>query len=226
MVFVADPLPGGQKAKCLLVLLPGAKDRAGTFRDERFIDVIRSSGLSVDVVAADATLGYYLSNRAGPRLEADVIGPARSKGYEQVWLLGISMGGYGTFHYTLQFPEHVDGIAAFAPYLGEEELVKEVKAAGGVKKWAAPAPAPLDETNHARQLWGYLQRVTAGEQKAPEIYLGCGDTDRMLPSVKVLAAALPADHVFTTAGGHDWGPWRDLLAQFLARSAFKDRCAQ
>ena len=59
MAFVADPLPAG-KAKCLLVLLPGARDRAETFREEHFIEDIRASGLSVDVVAADATLAQRL----------------------------------------------------------------------------------------------------------------------------------------------------------------------
>src|SRR4051812_12142364 len=62
MAFVADPLPGTGKAKCLLVLFPGARDRATTFRDEGFIDLIQKSGLSVDVVAADATMGYYLQS--------------------------------------------------------------------------------------------------------------------------------------------------------------------
>ncbi len=223
MAFVADPLPAG-KAKCLLVLLPGARDRAETFREEHFIEDIRASGLSVDVVAADATLGYYFERIAAARLEADVIGPARSKGYAQVWLLGISMGGYGTFHFTQQFPEHVDGIAAFAPYLGDAEVVQAIRDAGGLAKWTPPPVEPVVSANHTQQLWGYLHRVTTGQLPAPELYLGCGEGDRMRESVAVLAAALPANRVLTTKGGHTWGPWRDLLAQFLKASVFRDRC--
>ena len=226
MASVADPLPSGEKAKCLLVLLPGARDRAGTFREEHFIEDIRKSGLSVDVVAADATLGYYFKRTAALRVETDVIGPARSKGYEQVWLLGISMGGYGTFHYASQYPEHVDGIAAFAPYLGEEQTVQSVRDAGGLAKWSPPPVEPPDDKNHSAQVWGYLQRITTGALKAPEIYLGCGDSDRMKESVAVLAAALPAERILTTSGGHSWGPWRDLLAQFLRASLFRDRCSR
>jgi pimeloyl-ACP methyl ester carboxylesterase len=223
MTFVADPLPG--KAKCLLVLFPGARDRAEDFRSEHFIEDIRRSGLSVDVVAADATIGYYFQNIAAKRLEEDVIGPARAKGYDQVWLLGISMGGYGTFNYAQSYPEHVDGIAAFAPYLGEEAVVQSIRDAGGLAKWTPPeVVTEVTTDNHTPQLWGYLHRITTGKLPSPELYLGCGDTDRMKESVAVLAAAMPPERVLTTAGGHTWGPWRDLLKQFLARSVFRDRC--
>ncbi|MBS1152775.1 MAG: hypothetical protein H6Q89_4473, partial [Myxococcaceae bacterium] len=218
MAFVADPFPGGQRAKCLLVLLPGARDRAETFREEHFLDAVRASGLSVDVVAADATMGYYLQNLAALRLETDVIGPARRKGYAQVWLLGISMGGFGAFHYTQRYPEHVDGIAAFAPYLGEAPVVQSIRAAGGLAKWTPPPVEPLTDANHALQIWGYLHRITTGQLPSPELYLGCGDSDRMRDSVAVLAEALPKDRVQTTPGGHSWGPWRALLKQFLSTS--------
>lgn len=225
MAALADPLPAGQKAKCLLVLLPGARDRAETFREEHFIEDIRNSGLSVDVVSADATLGYYFQNTAALRLETDVIGPARARGYAQVWLLGISMGGYGTFNYTQHFPEHVDGIAAFAPYLGEEAVVQSIREAGGLAMWTPPPVETVIDTNHSQQVWGYLQRITSGQLPSPELYLGCGDTDRMSASVAVLAAALPKDRILTTSGGHSWGPWRDLLKQFLSASVFRERCS-
>lgn len=225
MAFVADPLPGEKPARCLLVLFPGARDRADTFREEHFIEDIRASGVSVDVVSADATMGYYLKSIAARRLEDDVIGPARARHpYEQVWLLGISMGGYGTFHYAQEFPDHVDGIAAFAPFLGDEAVVQAVRDAGGLKQWSPPPVAPTNDQNYGQQLWGTLHRFAVGEGKVPELYLGCGDSDRMKPAVDVLAAALPKDRVLTTAGGHTWGPWRDLLRQFLATEVFQARC--
>lgn len=221
MASVADPLPGGEKAKCLLVLFPGARDRAGTFREEGFVEDIQKSGLSVDVVSADATMGYYLQSIAAQRLEEDVIGPARAKGYDQVWLLGISMGGYGTFHYAQAHPEHVDGIAAFAPFLGKDEVWQSVRDG----TFTPPPVAPVTEDNYSQQLWGYLKGLTAAPTR-PELYLGCGDSDRLREPFEVLAAPVPKDHVFRTEGGHTWGPWRDLLGQFLAKSAFRDRCTR
>ncbi len=225
MAFVADPLPAG-KAKCLLVLLPGMRDRAEDFRAEHFVEDLRASGLSADLVSADATMGYYLQSIAAQRLEEDVIGPARAKGYEKVWLLGISMGGYGALNYTMLFPEHVDGVAAFAPFLGDDAVVQQIREAGGLAKWAPPAPTrEMNSDNYTAQLWGYLHRITAGELPMPELYVGSGNSDRMLPAVEVLAASLQKDHVLTTKGGHAWGPWRALLRQFLSASAFEKQCS-
>src|SRR4051812_6356170 len=95
MRALADPLPSGEKARCLLVFLPGVADRSWTFREEGFVEARRARNLSVDVVAADSTVGYYLRGIDARRLEHDVIRPARAKGYEQVWMAGVSMGGFG-----------------------------------------------------------------------------------------------------------------------------------
>lgn len=225
MASIAYPLPGGAPAKCLLVLFPGARDRADTFAEEGFIEQIRASGLSVDVVSADATMGYYLQSIAAERLEADVLGPARAKGaYAQVWLLGISMGGYGTFHYAQAHPAHVDGIAAFAPFLGEEDVWGPIRANGGLARLQPPPVAPVNDQNYGAQLWGYLHTLTRPGVERPVLYLGTGNSDRLREPFEVLAAEVPKDHLFRTEGGHSWGPWRDLLRQFLSQSAFKDRC--
>jgi hypothetical protein len=35
---------------------------------------------------------------------------------------------------------------------------------------------------------------------------------------------LPADHVFTTEGGHDWAPWLTLWKQVLDSTVVAARC--
>lgn len=225
MAFVADPLPGGAPAKCLLVLFPGARDRAGTFREEGFVDEIRASGLSVDVVAADATLNYYLQSIAALRLETDVVGPARAKGaYGQVWLLGISMGGYGAFNYAQAYPDHVDGIVALSPFLGEEKVWTKVRDGGGLARLTPPPVAPVTDQNYGEQLWGYLHALTRPGVERPLLYLGTGDSDRLREPFELLVPEVPKERVFRTEGGHDWGPWKELLRQFLSKSAFQERC--
>ena len=220
-----DPLPGSKQAKCLLVLLPGAGDTAQTFRTEGFVEAIQRSGASADVVAANATMGYYLRGIAPARVEADVVAPLRTRGYAQIWLVGISMGGFGALHYTQFFPDHVDGILALAPYLGDEAIGDEIRQAGGLKQWTPDPPAPITEANYQRQLWAWLNGLVTGKQQGPELYLGYADQDRLGPQAAVLGEALAADHVFHAPGGHDWPPWRALLDQFLRRSEFQRRCA-
>jgi pimeloyl-ACP methyl ester carboxylesterase len=225
MASAFDPLPPPKQAKCLMVLLPGAGDTAETFREKGFVEAIQGSGARVDVVAANATLGYYLRGTAAERIEIDVVAPLRTRGYEQIWVLGISMGGFGAFHYTQFFPEHVDGILALAPYLGDLSLGREIRDAGGLAKWTPDPPAPIVEDNYQRQLWSWLHNVTTGKQPGPQIYLGYGDQDGLGAQDALLAQALPPDHVFHAPGGHDWGPWRALLLQFLRSSEFQRRCA-
>ncbi len=213
--------PDAASARCLVVLLPGAGDRASTFRDEGFIAAIQGSGASVDIVATDATLGYYYRGVVVERLAADVIGPLRGR-YEQVWLLGVSMGGFGSLHYAQQH-DGVDAVVVFAPYLGSRRLGDEIRSAGGLVRWIPDRPAPITKKNYQRQLWSWLHRVTTGADKGPTLYVGYGDDDdRLAP---LLAAGLPPANVFHAPGGHDWPVWRELLQQFLQRSPFTTRCA-
>ena len=225
MTAIHYPMPDREAARCLVVLLPGGGDRGDSFQDEGFIDAIRKSGVSVDLVSADATAGYYFRGIASERLDADVIGPARTSGYEQVWLIGISMGGFGVLDYGQRHAVGVDGIFALAPYLGADSLGEEIRHAGGLARWVPDMSEPLNEGNYQRQLWSWLHRVVTGKEKGPSIYLGVGDDDGLGPLDQVLGQALPRDHVFHTPGGHEWVPWRNLLQQFLQASDFKNRCA-
>jgi pimeloyl-ACP methyl ester carboxylesterase len=203
-------------ARCLVVFLPGRGDRASTFAERGFIEAFQQSGASVDLVAADATFGYYATGTISERLETDVIAPARARGAEQLWLVGNSMGGLGLFDYARRHP--VDGVFALAPFLGPAALSDEVRAAGGLAAWNAT------DGDDYRQLWSSLQREV--QEGRPAIYLGYGDQDRLAAQDSVLGAALPEGHVFHLAGAHDWVTWRKLLTQFLETSDFKHRCSR
>lgn len=220
-----DRLPGGERARCLIVLLPGAGDRAATFEKEGFVAEIRRSGLSADIVAANATLGYYFRGTAAARIAADVIGPRRGD-HERVWVLGVSMGGFGALHHAQLHGAQVDGVAVLAPYLGEPALGAEIREAGGLAQWRPDPPATVTRHNYQRQLWSWLHRVTTGAQRGPTLLVAYGDDDRLAPQDAVLAAALPADHVFHAPGGHDWPVWRALLQQMLRRSELATSCAR
>lgn len=224
MQSVFDPLPGDAPAKCLLVLLPGALDHEEVFRQRGFIDVVRRSGLSADVVAANATLAYYVDGTVGQRIEADVLGPLRKRGYQQVWLVGVSIGGLGSLQVTQLFPGRIDGILALAPFMASVSLGDEIPNAGGLQRWIPDLPAPLTEKNANRQLWSWLHDVVTGKVRGPELYVGYGDHDGLVGGDRVLASALPKDHVLSASGFHDWGPWLAMFGQFLERSEFQRRC--
>jgi pimeloyl-ACP methyl ester carboxylesterase len=217
--------PGASQARCLVVFLPGLGDDAEDFERNGFVADVTKRALSVDVIAAQATLGYYARGSLPDRLNTDIVGPARARGYAQVWLIGMSMGGLGTVYYSRAQTAQITGILALAPYLGDKSLTDEIRNQGGLAHWHAPARvAVMHEDNYQRELWRWMQAVTRGEERGPTIYLGYGRSDKLAHQDALLMAALPPDHTYLVDGAHDWKTWKILLGQFLENSDFARDC--
>jgi pimeloyl-ACP methyl ester carboxylesterase len=214
-VRLAAPCAG---ADTLVVLLPGAYSQPEEFESEAgFVSTLRRRGVAADVLLVDAHLGYYQERSIVERLEADVLAPARRSGVRAIWLVGISIGGFGALAAAAAAPSAssgIRGVVAIAPYLGEPEIAASIAAAGGLAAWPPPA-APVLETGFEPALWRWLQRATASPAEAPEIRLAFGDRDRFVESHRVLAAALPPGRVTVAPGGHDWPTWRSLWGTVL-----------
>lgn len=223
MAYVQEGARGGAPARCLMVLLPGGGDQLGKFAEEGFVGAIAASGASVDVVSADATMGYYFRGVVDERLEQDVLAPLRA-GHEHVWLLGVSMGGFGALHHAQQHAAEIDGVIVLAAYLGDRRIFKEIEAAGGLAGWQPDPPVTPTRKNFQRQLWSWLHRTTAAGAQAPTLLLGYGDDDRLAAANRLLGAALPEDQVVHRPGGHDWPVWRELLAALLKHPRFVESC--
>jgi pimeloyl-ACP methyl ester carboxylesterase len=214
-----------QPAKCLFVLLPGAGDHAERFRDQGFVEDLQNSNLSIDIRAADATMGYYMKGTLLDRLETDVITPAKAHGYEEIWFVGPSMGGLGSLLYSRAHSAEVTGVLAIAPFLGDKDLIEEIAAAGGLTQWQAPPRIDaLSRDNYQRELWRWLQAATQSREAAPPIFVGYGTSDRLSRADSLLAGSLPAARVFLTTGGHEWPAWRRVLASFLQSPEFATHC--
>jgi hypothetical protein len=212
-------------ARCLFVMLPGFGDHAETFAEKGFIEELRSRSLSVDVRTTDANFGYYMKGSFLERLSTDVIAPAKAHGYQEIWLTGPSMGGFGSLFYSRAHTAEITGVLAIAPFLGDRGLIKEITAAGGLKTWTAPARVePMNPDNYQREMWRWFQSVTQGKEPAPLLFLGLGRSDKLEPADKLLAAELPPSHVFLTDGKHEWGAWRRVLQSFLDSPEFAAHC--
>ncbi len=198
----------------LLVLLPGSYSLPEDFDSEGFVAEVRARHLAVDLALVDAHVGYYRERKIIDRLSADVIAPARARGYRHVWIAGISLGGLGAMLYASERPGEVDGLAVLAPYLGSPEIARTVRAAGGLRQWRTPDTVPqVDDLDGA--LWRWLRQATVETPQRPPFVLGYGRSDRFVESDVVLAAALPPDRVFTAEGGHDWPVWKVLWRDLL-----------
>jgi pimeloyl-ACP methyl ester carboxylesterase len=216
MEMVRYEHPGVQRPGCLLVFLPGRWDRARQYDTAQFVRAVRDAGIRADMVAVEAHYGYYARRTVLARLRADVIAPAIDQGYTEIWLVGVSMGGLGALLYVRDYPDDITGVVALAPFLGDADVITEIRAAGGVQHWHPATVAPGD---YQRALWGWLQAYLAGPEGRADLYLGYGQQDHFAPAHQLLATGLPATRVFTHPGGHDWQTWRHLWEAFLAQAA-------
>jgi S-formylglutathione hydrolase FrmB len=123
------------------------------------------------------------------------------------------MGGMGALSYVAHHPDHVSRALLLAPYLGEARLIRELAEAKGVPE--CPAEAMTNE-DHARRLWHWIGRYASSQPLSPKLYLGYGTHDRFARANALLGAHLPARHVITVPGGHDWRTWTHLWERFLA----------
>lgn len=214
-----------QPAKCLFVLLPGAGDHAETFEQRGFVEALRSRSLSIDVRATDATIGYYMRGIMLERFTTDVIAPTKSRGYQETWLVGPSMGGSGSLFYSRAHTSDITGVLSIAPFLGDRSLIKEIANAGGLDKWQAPARVDaMDADNYQREMWRWFQATSRGQEPAPLMFLGYGSDDSLGTAAQLLTAKLPASRVFVTNGGHEWPAWRRVLESFLDSPDFASHC--
>lgn len=219
----------------LLVMLPGAWSRPPEFIDEGFVAAVRSRGIAADIAIADAHLGYFNERSVLTRLREDVVQPARAQGYRQIWLVGISLGGFAALGYAARYENEVDGLVVLAPYLGRRQLLDEIDAAGGPMAWRSSAHAAPTDDEPERMVWEWLTaRAAASATSATSatratvrlpVFLGHGDADRFVAAHRLLADVLPAGRSDVVPGGHDWTPWRALWDHWLDRGLLPTDCS-
>jgi pimeloyl-ACP methyl ester carboxylesterase len=230
--FTRDPMPmevhaplGPQRARGVIVLLPGFGDRASTFAKQGFLGVLERRAKDYDIVATDAHFGYYRKGTLVERLEHDIVGPLRAKGYREIWLAGTSMGGFGAVGYARTHPERVAGVLLFAPYMGKRKIIDEVKHAGGLCKWKqAKLDVVDDEESFARMNLRWLKEQTCSTPPGVPLWIGVGSEDGLFTANELLGKQLPPSHLLVLPGGHGWGVWTPAL-DTLAQRAFPTETA-
>lgn len=96
----------------LLVMLPPAKATAQDLLDHGF-----AAAVPIEVEAIDAHADDYLDSEIGARLEAEIMG----KRHARLWLMGISLGGWGCLSVARRRPAAIEGVILIAPFLGSRD---------------------------------------------------------------------------------------------------------
>ncbi len=200
--------------KHLMIFLRGMGGNAEDFYDHGIIHEIRVRGLPFDVAVPDAHFGYYRTRTLEERLKQDVIQPARSKGYRQIWLAGFSMGGLGSLFYLRQYQDDVDGILLISPFMGWDPILEQIDAAGGVRHWTAKENT--DDWQHL--IWGWVKTYADNPEAYPPIFLGYGTRDGMVGKGPLLLSdALKKERVFAISERHDYKGFKLIWKMHLDR---------
>ncbi len=212
---VEYPAHQERQSDTLIIMLPGLGDKPEDYANYGLLDSLRAAQLGADVIAVDAHAGYYRTRELIPRIEEDVLKPAKSAGYEKIWLVGISLGGLGVLLSAQQFETSVDGIVLMSPYLGSRRTLREITDAGGPQSWTPP---PEGSATYSTELWSWIKPFTVAPEEHPPLYLAYGD-DEPAEKFQVLARALPERRVVVVPGGHTWTTWQAAWRELLARDA-------
>ena len=189
---------GGDQKDILVVLLRGFGGSINYFEDNKWIDAAKEISHFVDFVAPDSHYGYYANKTFIQRLREDVILPAKVHGYKEIWLVGISMGGMGSILYSYEYPNEVDRIYFFSPYLGDGEVQNEIRQSGGLLQWQIK-PENTDKWQY--QIWLRLKQIVEDQAMRVKLFIGFGDKDK-LDGHDLLAQYLPARNSVKIPGGH------------------------
>jgi pimeloyl-ACP methyl ester carboxylesterase len=160
----------------------------------------------------DAHYGYYAKRTILDRLHEDIFEPAKALGYQNRWLVGISLGGFGAPLYTSRHVSDVTGVVAIAPYLGGLAILEEIAAAGGIRRWN---PNTIAEHDYERRVWAWLKRYERPETQWPTLSLAYGECDTYVAAHRVLSEILAPEQVFIESGRHDWITWQKLWRNIL-----------
>lgn len=212
--YLAQP---GQYAETLVILLPGAYHQPEDFIKEGFVTAVQERQLPIDLMMAELSFHQIADQTALSEIHTDLIQPALGKGYKNIWLAGISIGGYVTIAYANRYPAKLAGLLLLAPYPGNGITTGQIAQAGGILEWLPEAVAD-DDTELGN--WSWLK--ANANTKDIEIHLGYGEEDRFAKSHCMMAQALPVACVDRISGGHVWSVWLCLWHNFLDKRFVKE----
>ena len=212
----SKPIPGkyyhhNDSNSTLVVLLPGFGDSPSSFTKQGTVEQILACQPNSNILGIDSHFGYFRTSTIVKRLHEDIIKPANDAGLQNIWLLGVSMGGLGSLLYQQQYPDKVEAVVVMAPYIGEwDELSVYLTGDENLRKTINP---------QFIQLWDGLADIARTD---PAITLAFGENDKFNKQLRWFASLLDESKVVETPGGHSWTVWDKLWPETLRRSGLCD----
>jgi len=194
--------------RSLVVLLPTMGGKGSHYETQGFLDEAWEREFEASMEVLDVKPSLYLGSRIVELLKTEVIEPAKAEGYEEIYLVGISLGGHGALLYATKYPEDVAGIVILAPFIGGDRASRAIEESGALDTWE---DCPFLAWTYGCNLWKSLKVYVSDSRNQRKVVLGFGREDKFVDQCRVLADALPPEQVFTVSGGHDWATWKKLF---------------
>jgi hypothetical protein len=194
--------------RSLVVLLPTMGGEGSHYETQGFLDEVWERGFEASMEVVDVKPSLYLGSRVVELLKTEVIEPAKTEGFEEFYLVGISLGGHGVLLYATEYPEDVDGIVILAPFISGDRASDAIDQAGGLEDWE---DCPFLAWTHACNLWKSLKVYVSDPRNQKKVVLGFGTEDIFIDQCRILSEVLLPEQVFTVSGGHDWETWKKLF---------------
>lgn len=213
-----------------LYLLHGLSDDASTWLRRTSIErYVAPLGLAV--VMPEVHRSFYADEAHGARywtfLSEEL--PAIAQSFfpvadrrEDMFVAGLSMGGYGALKWALRQPGRFAAAASLsgALDLGSGSLESDLPDLHA-RIWDRPVAGTDDDL-----LW-LLERFAGSPADLPALYVGCGTEDLLIEQSRAFIEAARGYGVALTArlgpGEHEWGYWdaaiQDVLAWLPLRAA-------
>ncbi len=208
--FAESEVRNDVRADTLIILLPGAYQQPEDFIAQGFVSALQTRKLPIDLIMAELSFSHIADRTALTEINDDLIQPAITAGYKNIWLAGISVGGYVAIAYANRYPAQLAGLLLLAPYPGNRITTGAIAAAGGIKVWK---PAFIAEDDTELSNWNWLKMHA--DCASIEVYLGYGADDRFAEGHLMMAQALPKNRVDRIDGEHTWPVWQRLWCNFL-----------
>jgi len=198
-------------ARRVIALLTGTYSEPEDLMREGFAAAAAERGIAAEIVMAEMRAAWFADGSIVERIREQVVRPAKARGFDRVWLGGISLGALSALSYAARYEDDLEGILLLSPYPAARDVLREVDAAGGLDHWK---PAIPGEGDLEREAWSWL--ATRG-RKIP-VHCWFGSDDRFADGQRRMGEALEPARVHERPGGHDWTAWRRFWNEFLAES--------
>ena len=122
----------GSRPGLAIALLSGSYTEPEDLLREGFVDALRARRVEAEVVMAGTRAAYFADGSVVDRIRYSVLLPLRARGFQRIWIAGISLGALATLCHAARHEGEAERRVLLSPYHGTREVLSEIAAAGGI----------------------------------------------------------------------------------------------